>query len=287
MIRQTQLHLFICALSVLMCGLGEVRAQNSLGVSPATVEAKVKRGSTYTQTYTLSNNTRTRMRFRCSVVDYWYDEKNERLTGRPGTLPRSASLWIQFAPTEVIVEPNSSATVRAIVTIPRVAAGGYYTMPVFEALPAEQPATPKSDVVATASIGIRFRGLVLLTTEDATEYNLEIMDAKVKPPSSSSTFEMDLDLRNRSTTHTRPKGVFAIFDTAGKLAGRGKIEGKRFLPGQRRGLKVPWAGELAPGRYMVVVTLSYDRVGTEPATLVYELPFDVGKQTTAVAQTDN
>jgi hypothetical protein len=267
---------FACLLAVLLCGSGLARAQqNSLGVAPASVEAKVKRGSTYTQTYTLFNNSPERLRLRCSVIDYWYDSNNKRLTGRPGTLPRSASPWVQFSPSEVIVEPHSSAKVPATITVPLGAAGGYYTMPVFEAMPVRGAA--ESGDTATASIGIRFRGLVMLATEDANEYVVEILGGKVSPPTASTPLELEVDVRNRGTVHARVRGLFAILDAKGGLAGRGKIEDARFLPGQRNMLRAPWAGELPIGHYTAVVTLSYDRVGTEPATLIYELPFEVGQ----------
>jgi hypothetical protein len=272
---------FVCLLALLLCSFALAQAQqNSVGVAPASVEAKVKRGSTYAQTYTLYNNTSERLRFSCSLIDYWYDENNQRLTGRPGTLPRSASPWVQFSPSEIIVEPHSTATVKATFTVPLMAAGGYYTMPVFEAMPVKNEAAsgPSAGNTATTSIGIRFRGLVMLATEDANEYNVEIMGGKISPPTTSTPLEMDLDVRNRGNEHARLHGVFAILDAQGTLAGRGKIEDSKLLPGQRNIMKAPWAGELRPGKYTAVVTLSYDRVGLEPATLVYELPFEVGQQ---------
>src|SRR6266576_1543259 len=90
--------------------LVDANAKQSLGLTPALVDANVKRGLTYNQNFTVVNNTNTRLRFHCSVSDYWYDEHNGKLLGRPGTLPRSASSWVQFAPNEVVVEPRSSAT---------------------------------------------------------------------------------------------------------------------------------------------------------------------------------
>jgi len=252
-------------------------AASAVGVTPVSVDAKVKRGATYTQNYTLLNNTPTRLRFRCSVIDYWYDEQNRRVTGRPGTLPRSASPWVQLTPSEVVVEPNSSTNVKAVVSVPLSAAGGYYTMPVFEATPDDAAAvytTSYGGTTATATIGFRFRGLMKLTTEDATEYNVEIMDGGVRPPTVSAPLELSLDVRNRSTTHALVRGSFVILDSSGAPAGRGRIQEKRFMPGQRGDYKAEWAGALAAGRYTAVVTLSYDRVGTEPATLVYELPFE-------------
>jgi hypothetical protein len=267
---------------VTLCGLASVQAQqNALGISPATVEARVARGSTYTQTYTISNNTNDRLRLNCSVIDYWYDENNKRMTGRPGTLPRSASLWVHFSPAELNVEPRSSANVKITITVPSAAQGGYYTMPVFEATPVKPETT--SGNAATASIGIRFRSLVMLATVDANEYNVEITDGKVSPPSAATPLELDIGVRNRGTVHARVRGAFALLDAQGKLAGRGTIEERRFLPGQKNSLKMPWAGELPAGRYTAIVTISYDRINMERATVVYELPFDVNPKHT-VAQ---
>jgi hypothetical protein len=190
---------------------------------------------------------------------------------------------VHFSPDEVIVEPHSSANVKVTITVPLAASGGYYTMPVFEAMPVKSepaPSRPEGSA-ATASIGIRFRGLVMLATEDASEYNVEIMGGKVSPPTGSTPLEMDMDVRNRGTVHARVRGVFAILDANGVLAGRGKVEGEKFLPGQRNMLRVPWAGELPSGKYTAVVTLTYDRVSAEPATLVYEIPFEVGAKNSA------
>ncbi|OLE55444.1 MAG: hypothetical protein AUG51_03010 [Acidobacteria bacterium 13_1_20CM_3_53_8] len=268
------LFVFVC-FSLIEGSLAFVNAQ-SLGLTPAMIDAKVKRGSTYTQAFTLSNGSNARLRVHCSVSDYWYGEHNERLMGRPGTLPRSASLWVQFTPSEIVVEPHASATIKAIITVPLTAAGGYYTAPLFEtdavdspALAAQLPGTTR------ATIRVRFQGLILLTTEDATEYNVEIMGGRVAPPTDSSPLEMQLDVRNRGTAHARVRGLFALFDEAGRLMGRGRIDEKRYMPGQRDLFRGTWAGTLPPGHYTAVVTLSYDRAGMEPATLVYEMPFDV------------
>ena len=260
----------VCAL-FLLTGARADAQQQSLGLTPALVDANVKRGLTYTQNFTVVNNTTTRLRFHCSVRDYWYDEHNARLLGRPGTLPRSASLWVQFAPEEVIVEPNNSTTIRAIISVPKDASGGYYTIPFFEGEPVEKP----TDLKAGATFAVRLGGLLMLATEGASEYAVEIKSGKIQPPSGSSELEIQLDIQNHGTSHARLRGMFAILDSSGKLVGRGRNEEKAYLPGQRDIYKASWGDDLAPGHYTAVVTLTYDRAGLEPATLVYELPFDI------------
>lgn len=275
----------LCACAALLTfGISEARAQQqqqqqqSLGLAPAFVDANVKRGATYVQNFTIANQTTTRLRFRCSTADYWYDEQNGKLLGRPGTLPRSASTWMQFTPAEVIIEPNSSAIVKAVISIPQDAAGGYYTVPLFEGEPVD-PATKVGETQHTsASFAVRLGGLLMLAVEATSEYNVEVMSGKVTPPTASSELEMELDIRNRSNAHARLRGIFAILDASGKMVGRGRIEEKRYLPGQRESLKAPWSGELAPGSYVAVITFTYDRAGMEPATLIYELPFEIKNQ---------
>jgi hypothetical protein len=257
--------------------MGQASAQQqkqSLGLTPAFVDANVKRGATYAQNFTIANQTTTRLRFRCSVADYWYDAQNERLIGRPGTLPRSASTWVQFTPAEVVIEPNSSAVIKAVISVPQEATGGYYTMPLFEGEPTDIDEAGQQKTAA-ASFAVRLGGLLMLATEDSSEYNVEVMSGKITPPTATSELEMELDINNRGTAHARLHGMFAILDATGKLAGRGRIEEKRYLPGQHESLKAPWTGELAPGKYVALVTFTYDRAGSEPAALVYELPFEI------------
>ena len=268
------LFFFAGACVALLCSGGNSVGAQSLGLTPAMMDATVKRGATYSNTFTLSNGTGTRLRVSCSVTDYWYDEHNQRVTGRAGTLPRSASTWVQFTPTEFIIEPHSSGSVNAVITVPQGATGGYYTAPTFETENADASPLPAAGT-AQANLKIRFQGLLLLTAEDTTEYNVEIMAGQISPPTASSPLKMSLDVRNRSTAHARVRGVFAVLDASGKLAGHGEIEEKRYMPGQRDAFKTDWAGELAPGRYTALITLSYARAGMTPATLVYELPFEV------------
>ena len=273
------LKLLFCSAIILAGCFNRAPAQQqaSVAITPASIDTKVKRGASYTQNFTLSNNTGTRLRFRCYANDMWYDGQNKRLTGRAGTYPRSASLWMQFMPSEVIIEPRSSAVVKAVITIPQNVSGSFYTVPVFEAMPADKPViTPVADInTATATLGIRFRGLMMLTTDEGSEYNVEIMSGQISPPTVSSELELNLDLRNRGSAHAKVRGAYAILNSSGALAGRGTIEEKRYLPSQRDWIKSKWSGELPPGNYTCVVTLSYNRVSSEPISLVYEIAFSV------------
>jgi hypothetical protein len=259
----------------LFAGPGPAHAGHSVAMSPAFVEASVKRGTTFTQSFTISNGTTSRLRFQTSVSDYGNDEKNNRVVGRAGTLPRSASAWVQFSPSEVVVEPGTSAEVAVIVTVPSTAEGGRYAMCFFEGEPADAPSQSST---ASATIRVRLGAPLLLSVAGASKYDVAVLGGEVSPPTATSELLADLDVINRGDAHARFAGMFAILDGNGRLAGRGRIEEKRFFPGQHDTYRVRWAGELAPGHYTLIVTLKYDRAGADPGSLLHELRFDVEPQ---------
>jgi hypothetical protein len=276
--------LFIALLflaNLLLACLSQAQAQQpSVGITPASVDAQITPGASYTQVFSLINQTAVRLRFHCWVGDVWYDQQNQQVTGNAGKLPRSGSLWLQFSPIDVVLEPHSVGTTRAVVTVPPGVAGSYYLMPIFEGAPdtsqAVDAAAPARGITASAAIGIRFRAIMMLTTEFGAEYNVEIMGGQITPPTATSEFTLLLDVRNRGTAHANLHGAFAILNEAGALVGRGKLADKRVLPGQRKNLEGGWAGDPPPaGTYTCVITLSHDRVGADPTAIVYELPFEI------------
>jgi hypothetical protein len=101
------------------------------------------------------------------------------------------------------------------------------------------------------------------------------MDGNITPPTAASELTLSLDMRNRGNAHARVRGAFAILDASGQLAGRGTIDEKKLLPSQRKPVTAKWSGELKPGDYTAVVTLSYNRVGAGIASLAHEIPFKI------------
>ncbi|MBC7796639.1 MAG: hypothetical protein H7Z37_07190 [Pyrinomonadaceae bacterium] len=252
----------------------------SLGVAPAIVIANVKPGKTFTQEFTLANGSDGYVRFRCSLGDYWFDKDNAPVLASAGTLERSASPWIQFTPSEVLIAPQSSVVVKAVISIPQNAVGGYYSMPFFEGEAAEPPnsVASKGEIRAVSSIALRIGGLIMLSTEKDSDYNIEIVNGKATPPTDSTELELTLDVINRGNVHAYLKGLFAILDDKGQLVGQGKIEDRMAMPSQSRTLKGIWSGDLPPGDYTVLSTISFERAGLAPMSLVNEVPLKVVKR---------
>jgi len=255
-------------LSRLLCGLvfvaglaGHARAQ-SLGLAPAQVVEKFKPGVPFEFDLSTVNSGETPVDMHVEITDFWYDEKNEKVFSSPGTSPRSAANWIQFVPDHFEVAAHGSQKMKAIITPPADARGGYYAVLFVQSKP--QLSFPKGDGKGV-STSMRIGCLVLLRAESTEEYKIELSNMKVTPPAEAHGLSVDFDLLNASNTHVFPIARVAVLDSNRKLAAKAESPEKRFLPGQKNSMHVEWAGKLAPGNYTALLTVAYgeDRIETQ------------------------
>jgi hypothetical protein len=250
----------------LLCGLfcfaaGQARAQ-SLGLAPAQVVEKFKPGVPFQFDLSTVNSGDTPVDMHVEITDFWYNEKNEKVFSLPGTSPRSAANWIQFVPDHFEVGPHGTQKMKAIVTPPADARGGYYAVLFVQSKP--QLSFPKNDGKGVFT-SMRIGCLVLLRAETTEEYKIELSNVKVTPPAEAHGLSVDFDLLNASNTHVFPVARVAVLDTNRKLVAKAQSEEKRFLPGQKNSMHVEWAGKLPPGNYTAVLTVAYgeDHIETQ------------------------
>jgi hypothetical protein len=121
---------------------------------------------------------------------------------------------------------------------------------------------------------IRLGSLVLLSAESTEQYGIQISDAQLTPPAAARTLKLDFLLSNQGNSHIFPEAKLAILDSRRRLAGKAEAEVRRFFPLQKDRLSVSYAGELPPGNYTAILTVSYgpDMIDTA------EFPFSVDAQ---------
>lgn len=252
----------------LLCGLlgllalgGQCRAQ-SLGLAPAQVVEKFKPGVPFQFDLSTVNTGETPVDMHVEITDFWYNEKNEKIFSSPGTSPRSAANWIQFVPDHFEVGPHGTQKMKAIVTPPADARGGYYAVLFVQSKPQVSfPGSEGKGVLTSMRIGC----LVLLRAESTEEYKIEVSNVKLTPPTETHGLDVDFDLLNSSNTHIFPVARIAVLDANRKLVAKAESEEKRFLPGQKNSMHVEWAGKLSPGNYTAVLTVTYgeDHIETQ------------------------
>jgi hypothetical protein len=249
---------------------GQCGAQ-SLGLAPAQVVEKFKPGVPFQFDLSTVNTGETPVDMHVEITDFWYNEKNEKVFSSHGTSPRSAANWIQFVPDRFEVGPHGTQKMKAIITPPADARGGYYATLFVQSKP--QLSFPKGDGKGVFT-SMRIGCLVLLRAEDTEDYRIELSNVKLTPPAAARALSVDFDLLNSGNTHVFPVARVAILDASRKLVAKAESEEKRFLPGQKNAMHVEWAGKLPEGNYTAVLTVAYgeDRIETQ------QIAFNVAAQ---------
>jgi hypothetical protein len=240
-------------------------AAQSLGLAPGEVREKFKPGVPFEIDLATSNDGGSPVEMSVEVADFWYNEKNEKVFPAPGTSPRSAANWIQFVPERFEVPAHGTQKMKAIITPPSDAKGGYYAVLFVQSKP--QLSFTKSNGQGVFT-NMRLGCLVLLDAEQTEDFKIDLSNVKIVPPSATQGLELSFDLLNAGNTHVFPVARLAVLDTGKKLVAKAQTEEKRFLPGQKDLMHVTWAGNLPAGSYTAVLTVTYgeDRIETRQMT---------------------
>ncbi|HMF91943.1 MAG TPA: hypothetical protein VKL40_14970 [Candidatus Angelobacter sp.] len=260
--QHSPIRAFVFVIAAVLLLAAASRAQ-SLGLAPAEVREKFKPGVPFEISLSTSNGGDTPVEMSVQITDLWYNEKNEKVFSDPGTAPRSAANWIQFVPEHFAVAAHGTQKMRAIVTPPADAKGGYYATLFVMSKP--QLAFDKTKDGRQVYTNMRLGCLVLLTAENTEQLKLELSNVKLTPPTANQGLELTFDLLNAGNSHIFPVARLAILDARRKLVAKADSKEKRFLPGQKDGMQVSWAGSLPPGDYSAILTVSYgeDRIETQ------------------------
>jgi hypothetical protein len=256
--------LFVLAIA---CGSRFAAAQ-SLGLAPGEVREKFKPGVPFEISLATSNDGATPVEMSVEIADFWYNEKGEKIFPAPGSSPRSAANWIQFVPERFEVPAHGSQKMRAIVTPPSDAKGGYYAVLFVQSKPQLSFTKENGQGVFT---NMRLGCLVLLQAEKTEDFKVELGNIKVSPPSSTRGLDLSFDLLNAGNTHVFPIARLAVLDADKKLVAKAQSDEKRFLPGQKDSMHVGWTGTLPPGNYTAVLSLAYGEDRSETRQISFEV----------------
>jgi len=242
----------------------------SIGLAPAQLVTDFKPGVAFQEELSVANNGAEAVELHVQITDFWYNEKNEKLFGAPGTSPRSAANWIQFVPEKFTVAPGKSQKMKAIVTPPVDARGGYYAVLFVESKPVitNKQTEDGRRVFANMRIGC----LVLLQAKNSEAYNVSVNDLKLVPPGNNQALTLTFLVNNDSNTHVFPQARLAILNPAHKLVAKSESEMKRFLPGQKDSMRVEWNGDLSPGDYTAVLSVLYGGTHVETRQIAFTVP---------------
>jgi hypothetical protein len=248
----------------------EFGTAQTLALAPAQIVEDFKPGVPFEYALAMENKGAEAAELHVQVTDFWYNEKNEKVFSAPGTSPRSAANWIQFVPEKFEVPAGGSQKMRAIITPPVDARGGYYAVLFVESKPV---ATNKqTDDGKRVFTNMRIGCLVLLTAKSTESFHVSVDELKLAPPSDNQGLDLSFVVNNESNTHVFPQAKLAIMNPRHQLMGKAESELKRFLPGQKDTMKVDWNGELGTGEYTAVLSLVYAGNHVETRQVAFTVP---------------
>ena len=245
---------FLSIFLIVFCTANLAPAQ-SVALAPAQIVEEFKPGVPFEYALAVENSGKQAVELHVQITDFWYNDKNEKLFAAPGTSPRSAANWIQFVPEKFQVAAGATQKMKAIITPPAIARGGYYAVLFVESTPIDSHQQTKDG--QRVFTNMRIGCLVMLTAKGTEAYNVDVNDLKLVPPGENQGLKLTFSVDNESNTHVFPVPMLAILNSDHKLVGKAESELKRFLPGQKDKMQVDWNGELKPGDYTAVLSLVY------------------------------
>jgi len=266
----------LCLMLLSTIAAGPNLHAQSIGLAPAQIVTDFKPGVPFEYSLSVANSGSDTVELHVQVTDFWYNDKNEKVFSTPGTSPRSAANWIQFVPEKFVVGPNASQKMKAIITPPADANGGYYAVLFVESKPV--PTNKETEDGKHIFTNMRIGCLVLLTAKNTENYDVGIQNVKLVPPSADQGLSLTFDVDNKSNTHIFPLARLAVLTPDHRLVGKAESKMKRFLPGEKDSMKVDWTGDLPGGDYTAVLSLIYGGNQTQTRQIPFSVPQKTASQ---------
>jgi hypothetical protein len=219
----------------------------SISLSPSAVELRGKSGQGTRHRLTITNGTDEPMTFELAVVDV-VTRDGKRLFVPSGELSGSIAATAVLTPKRLLVAPGESSSANLTLTLPMETA--------VRAIVARfQPIDPHAGP-NRVGVMIGLGSLITFNLTDAVAARAEPL--VVLPQTATTALGFSEWIANTGQEPFIAKGVIAILDSKQHLVTKIDVPRTRFLPGERLELKAEEAGELPPGKYRAVLTLSFE-----------------------------
>lgn len=242
-------------------------AQVDMLISPIRAEHQVGPGSSETNIIQVRNEGVKPERVRVYLEDWAMDRKGNITYSRPGKSPNSCAAWIQVNPTDFRLDPGTRE-VRYTITVPPTAkSGAYWSVIIFEGMPATEQ-IPKGK-----KVGVHGRiGTIVYNTLGNPEIKANFQDFKVDTSKKEPIFA--LTLSNGGTGYYRlRKSFISVKNSKGEEAARLEVPEIPVMPGSTRDLEIKLNQALPKGEYQAEAALDVGRRDL----LGRKLNFTVGK----------
>ncbi len=251
--------LLASALAALLAGV--VLAQSAAVVDPASMLHTAAPGDTVEGVVRLTNPTTAPMALRVYLSDWDFDPIGQFTFAEVGSVARSASPWVSFAPNVLTIEPQRSAEVRYTVTVPPDTEPGTHWGVLFVE---SEPTDPEpGDLTATFSVRV---GHVVYVNVPPLAVEGHIMGLFGEaPPTYGDPYRLIVQYANTGNVGQGVEGDLSVRDSTGAAVIEARLDRQVVLPHQSRMIQIDLHGPLPAGNYTALVVLDYGDVDVEVA----------------------
>ncbi|HEX3583371.1 MAG TPA: hypothetical protein VH087_16495 [Thermoanaerobaculia bacterium] len=228
---------------LILAGATNVYANNgALSVSPAVIMLRGAAGQSTTQRMLLTNGTSRPFSFELIAEDVVV-RGGKRVLVPAGETAGSIAATAVFSQRVVTVPPGATAGVDVTVTIPP-----HTSIRAVTALFHGNDKIMRGKVATAVSLGT----LLTFALSDSIVVDAGVPAITAQSATANAAFSQPF--ANNGTEPFVAKGIAAILDANGTLVGKAPLESRRVLPGEQVSLHGEFAGELARGKYRLLLT---------------------------------
>lgn len=227
----------------------------TIRIDEARVRVEAAAGETKTGQIHISNPTDGPVTVKVYTEDWEYlDTGNGDKDFFPaGTLPNSASPWITYNPSQLVIEPFGRQTVDYTVAVPATAdasIGTRYSILFFET----SLGMGQNEEGASVSVAGRIGSLFYVDIAGTIRREGKIQALTLTPGKGNRPAVIKTVFENTGNTALAVEGEFVLMDAEGGVKARGKLATIYVRAGAVASQESEWAGRLAPGTYDGVFT---------------------------------
>jgi hypothetical protein len=246
----------LLSLFVALLSCGTVQSQD-FEVAPVMVKFDANPGEVQRQILTIRNHNPERQKYTFNLNDYVPDENGRKLKTEPGSTDRSLFNWLNINPAFVELNPNESAEVELILSVPR---NGYNTRwgMIGVEVAKEQTASAADKQLRTGVVIVpRIVVLVKQSPRSNQNYSAKISELKeiTENGQKRKTFEATISNEGDKVVDANVFLALANLETAEEK----QFNKTRFTvyPGQKRKVQLSLPVDPEPGSYALAMLMDY------------------------------
>lgn len=242
-------------------------ADTSLDVSPIRVTLKVNQGEEYTNSIRVLNSGDEPTRLRAYVEDWYLDEVGTPVFQPVGTQKHTASLWIDAAPADFLLEPGQTEYVRFTVKVPKsTVEHGYHGTLILETLPLNRANTGIKQMFVQGRIAC----MMYVTVGEPKKAGSITALRTIQREGEN---RLQVQIENTGETFFRLAGDLNIMEGDQVVEQGEELPDVPVLPGSKRWIELDLSKDYMFANYLARVSIDISGLGI----LVGECPLDPEK----------